>query len=428
MSKADLLKLAEKASEYLINNAKTYRDESNKQPHMFLVDTNNIRNQILTQIRRKNKGVTDRQNEQLLDAISTYVHDLYNTFKFRKSKEYTYTIYGIPPSFKVLVTPINGGNAFEQIKAIRRDRRNEIKLTKVISDIFKRDKNVTEDSLAHLFDLGHVEGSSIAEQVINNTLSKFSSIDTTSFESKDLDRIVKVSIASKERAKNLEVGKQFIVTVEDESFSANQLKGSTIEKKYLEEVRTLLGRFISNHSGWADQKGSRGASDIAISELLKVMKKSTAKVKTTVDTRPSAPNKVTVKKTVKSTKKATSSQYLSDITVDIPDVEENNWSSIIAIINQKLESTLIQNMRAPSLVNRTGTFASSAKVTGVDITPDGYPSFIYDYKRDPYQVFDRTLGKAPWNTPERDPKTLITTSIRDIVKELAIGRFYTRRV
>lgn len=426
MSKSDLLKLAEQASDYLVTNAKTYREQSDRQPHMFLVDSNSIKNQILTQIRRKSKAITENQNAQLSEAISVYVHDLYNTFKFRSSKEYSYKLLGSPPSFKVLVTPLNGGNVFNQIKAIRRDRRNEIKLTKVISDIFKRDKSVTEESLAHLFDLGHVEGSSIAEQVINNTLAKFSSIDSSPFESKDLDRIVKVSIASRERAKNLEVGKQFIVTVEDESFTANQLKGSTIEKKYLDEVKTLLNRFISNHSGWANQKGSRGASDIAVTELLKVLKKSTAKVKTTVDTKPSPSSKVTVTKVIKG-KKPTVSSYLPDTNVDI-DQSDKNWMSIVDIINKKLQSTIIEHMKAPALVNRTGTFAGSVKVVGVEKTAEGYPSFIYDYKRNPYQVFDTALGKAPWNTPARDPKSLISTSIREIVKELAIGRFYTRRI
>jgi hypothetical protein len=84
-------------------------------------------------------------------------------------------------------------------------------------------------------------------------------------------------------------------------------------------------------------------------------------------------------------------------------------------------------MRSPKLVNRTGRFASSAKVIGVELTTGGSPSFVFDYDRDPYDVFDRTKGRNPWNTPERDPRTLVDVSIREIVREMAIGRFFTRR-
>jgi hypothetical protein len=45
----------------------------------------------------------------------------------------------------------------------------------------------------------------------------------------------------------------------------------------------------------------------------------------------------------------------------------------------------------------------------------------------PYDVFDRVRGAMPWNTPNRDPKTLIAEAIRKIAKDLQIGRFYTKR-
>jgi hypothetical protein len=84
-------------------------------------------------------------------------------------------------------------------------------------------------------------------------------------------------------------------------------------------------------------------------------------------------------------------------------------------------------MRLPSLVNRTGRFAQSAEVVRIEETREGFPSFVFNYERDPYDVFDRTLGRAPWNTPERDPRALVDKSVREIVREMAINRFYTRR-
>ena len=100
----------------------------------------------------------------------------------------------------------------------------------------------------------------------------------------------------------------------------------------------------------------------------------------------------------------------------------------MAMINQRLPETLEKNMRAPGLENRTGRFANSVKLTDVSQTAKGFPSFGYTYERDPYQVFEVGRGKSPWATPERDPRLVIDRSIREVAAEMALGRFYTRRV
>ena len=98
------------------------------------------------------------------------------------------------------------------------------------------------------------------------------------------------------------------------------------------------------------------------------------------------------------------------------------------MINQRLPETLEKNMRAPGLENRTGRFARSVKLTDVSQTRQGYPSFGYTYRTDPYAVFEVGKGRSPWATPERDPRKLIDASIREIAGQMALGRFYTRRV
>jgi len=104
-----------------------------------------------------------------------------------------------------------------------------------------------------------------------------------------------------------------------------------------------------------------------------------------------------------------------------------NPLAIIKMLNTKLPETVEENMRFPALVNRTGKFAQSVRVTDVVKTPKGYPSFGYTYARSPYGVFEMGTGASNMATPERDPRNIINQSIREIAAELAIGRFYTRR-
>ena len=72
--------------------------------------------------------------------------------------------------------------------------------------------------------------------------------------------------------------------------------------------------------------------------------------------------------------------------------------------------------------------ANSVKLTEVLTTPQGFPSFGYTYQKNPYQVYEPGKGRSPWANSNRDPRVLIDSSIREIAAELALGRFYTRRV
>lgn len=101
--------------------------------------------------------------------------------------------------------------------------------------------------------------------------------------------------------------------------------------------------------------------------------------------------------------------------------------NMISMINTKLPRTVKKNMGFPRMENVSGRFAESVKLTDVSQTPKGFPSIGYTYQRDPYQVFE-TGSRGNWSSPERDPRSLIDFSIREIAAELALGRFYTRRV
>ena len=97
-------------------------------------------------------------------------------------------------------------------------------------------------------------------------------------------------------------------------------------------------------------------------------------------------------------------------------------------INKRLPAKVEENMGPPALESRTGRFAKSVKAVNVTKTTQGHPSIGYTYQQNPYQVFEESRGKKPWASPERDPRALIDRSLREIAVELALGRFYTRRL
>lgn len=117
----------------------------------------------------------------------------------------------------------------------------------------------------------------------------------------------------------------------------------------------------------------------------------------------------------RSLKKAKKSQGLSSTPLQL-----------IASLNKQLPQAVRENMNQPALQNRTGRLANSAVVTDIATTKTGLPSIGYTYDRGNYGQYEKSSGTS-WADPDRDPRTLIDKSIRDIASKLAIGRFFTRR-
>lgn len=97
-------------------------------------------------------------------------------------------------------------------------------------------------------------------------------------------------------------------------------------------------------------------------------------------------------------------------------------------INKRLPGKVEDNMVPPALESRTGRFAQSVRAVDINQTKQGYPTIGYTYQKNPYQIFEQVRGQKPWASPERDPRNIIDKSMREIAVELALGRFYTRRI
>ena len=101
--------------------------------------------------------------------------------------------------------------------------------------------------------------------------------------------------------------------------------------------------------------------------------------------------------------------------------------NILGILNSRLPEQVADNMGAPRLENQTGKFAGSVRAIDINETAKGFPSIGYTYEKQPYQVFESTSGSR-FSDVHRDPRTLIETSIREIVAQFGLGRLYTRRL
>lgn len=108
-------------------------------------------------------------------------------------------------------------------------------------------------------------------------------------------------------------------------------------------------------------------------------------------------------------------------------VEEQELSLITlqSLINAVLTDTLQENMNTPALNYRTGRFANSVKVESITKGRAGMLSIFYSYMKNPYQTFEPGYAQG---SPARDPRLLISKSIRQIAIQLVERRFRSIRV
>ena len=238
-------------------------------------------------------------------------------------------------------------------------------------------------------------------------------------------------IRSKGGSKVLDVKNKKEIKLEVKKGSTN-FAGS--ESTDWENVRPALEAAIAKWAekqDWANTKGSD--SDVELTKKIALYNTVRALVKAGgVAKKPNVRPRIKDSKASK-TKKGKGSLSVSTRKASVPRggaarrQDNNQLLNLVSLINAKLPETVAKNMGPPGLENRTGRFASSARVSDVMPTPQGFPSIGYTYQRDPYQVFELGQGRPPWATQQRDPRKLIDASIREIAAEMIQGRFFTRR-
>lgn len=437
--------------------------------HEFSTSVDLVSEQVDRELKTKLKLDNVSSIPEVHEAIKKYVAKVYKnaTTQNKKVVDVTLAPGSTPEKFTAIITPkVNEGktNVFQATNRLRAKPLKELatELEPILSN-FTKSKKTLKNALfgtekkqmirgnevtyrsGGLLQLGHAEGYSVAEKSIFRWAAEEKFGKYTSYTEK-LDPILfdvayKVNTAKANRLKHLE----FEVDINraklfDESATLNMKKGSQEEALFLKEIRAAVSqamKVILNKRGtdeWLDFKSSSSGRQVLEGNLipdnlggLKPKKKLPKKVKPS-DYSKDASLALNLERQVKKSSQKDSLKASGNVPKQREEPRQvTNWLSLLPLLNSRLTPRIIANMRYPSLVNRTGTFANSAKIINVEQTREGFPTFVFDYERDPYDVFDRTLGRSPWNTPERDPRALVDKSVRELVREMAISRFYTRR-
>lgn len=278
---------------------------------------------------------------------------------------------------------------------------------------------------SNFLDLGHANDSAVVKQRVQDLL-QFGEIPKRLSKIPEIETVLKLQ---KDDDKD-----SIFVTLE--SASANRNQGRTEERNFKIEVQKDIRKAIEKLDT-LKQTGSDNAITRTRKRTIKRVVQPFSKIKGVTlnieDTKINKSSKAPVQLPIKTKVTNVASKGMK-AAKSIPAGRQTkgrqstfNITTLIGILNAKLPDTVAGNMGPPRLENRTGRFANSVRVLDVTQTRAGFPSIGYTYQRQPYGVFEATSGSR-FSSSERDPRTLIDASIREIAAQYALGRLYTRRV
>lgn len=441
-----------------LNTYADYRKELNKEPQTFVFHKTSLFNETVKQL-SKGHGInlSGDQKKRLKDLVDDAADELHKdleriagrrlkrpggrtTLHFDKHTD-------VPiPSFYNKFLPYS---AFTRVKFAYRGAMNNYFTNmqnflrdETQHDVVRNKSNKKEKkSIMHFFDAGHEEGAGVFEKFLDSkTVKIMSEMDKTvdTFSEKELSKLQKDLKKHKIDLSLQKLDNKDMIIIKIESSSENRSRGqkSGLRSKNLRKrVKAFLNKEDLSKLEGSDSLRERKDKKVrrVTTDPFKKLGNSNVKVRST-DLKDKKSSKKPVKKTASPKVKARRTQTRTRLSVNTKRRRSNKPASpasdmlrMIGLINKELPSVVRKNMVAPRLQNQTGRFASSVKVTEVIQTPQGFPSVGYTYQRNPYEVFEEG-SSGNWANGDRDPRTLIDGSIREIAAKMAIGRFYTRRV
>lgn len=464
MAKKDLIKVLEQTLENLKKDSAEYRRLiSNKKAHYINFKESDIRRQVnrsLLQVGgyRNIRAIPEDMKRIVSEGVAEMFDKLVKGVRTTKFNKYQITeatpIKGSKGyrTFSFVFSTADGyedaKGPFDAFKGIKQGAQadliinlnNQLKKEGRLMDEVVKGKNTgqmiqAEFGKNNFLDVGHVGESAIARQrnaMVQNTLLEISSSASspalTNF-LKQLEGSVALVINKKQVAKTSGGGKE-VVEVKLESTGDNRAEDLSLYEDLNKDLEAAIAKLGKTKAGLlgltaASKDYAENIEDAILHNFSKMKGKKNFKQEKPKRRKkpkisiPAAELKGRKGRGFKDTKAAPPLKM----------GEEGKQSPInlMSLINAKLPQTVRKNMGAPRLENQTGAFAASVRVTDASRTPQGFPSIGYTYQRQPYGVFEASSGSR-FASPERDPRTLIDISIREIAAQLVTGRLYTRRV
>lgn len=256
--------------------------------------------------------------------------------------------------------------------------------------------------------------------------------------------VLKLESKLKDQKSLEKIAREVVVSVMPEYGKANQDKGSKLEQSIIRQLEvigassekrlsSILIDWLSGNSeipglpALPDQPGSLTIKEMIAKNLFETL--------TTGKSAPQKTNTTATQKASARVNKATPAKVSKPIALNLgkqnvpklraPKGQFTSLVNVVNLINMQLAERIRQNMGTPGLNYRTGRFAKSAKVLAGSMDKDGVVRLPYTYMKYPYQTFEPGFAQG---SPARNPKSLITKSVREIAQKLVTSRLRIVRV
>jgi len=467
MAQKDLLAFLNKLDSELKRSSKDYRrEQADKRAHIFRFNSGKFAKQIKIQaaaqgipLNNKDKAFINKEAEGLLTKlkrslprikadekkITSGKSFIRMTFTSSVKKKSQYgdpdSIYGkiydtYRPHLKVCFTNIQN--------YLRQQEFTNEKTGRVKNKALRTKTGKVREAPGREVQLGHVEGKSVVESLIRDAFDDVIGDESIFTETGDALKEPDIRKMMSDLGIDVSLIKDAKIdtyTVELEAAVDNR-SGGDLLKKQKAALQNQIKKAIKKLGGIKNLSGSDTPREKYIKKTrqevlepfknLKNVKVSANDLK--IDDKSSSGNKnskAKAKKATRSKKRIGRAALPAVARMRRKKAADRSAArqplELLGLLNQRLPETVRKNMQEPGLVNRSGTFADSVKVTEIAQTPKGFPSIGYTYRRNPYEVFEEG-SSGNWSNGYRDPRDLIDKSIRELAAQFAIGRFYTRRV
>ena len=453
MSKKALFELLEEQASMLkgetaLPTGERFRKaKSDPKPTIASTSIENLTDELIVEIKRYNTNIVEKDVKPIVKKhVKPYVADLFEYFRSGKGSQaqrpnYRIRLIGDSKAFAVGVrrNTVKGATPFRVIQDGVAAGKEE--LIEGINDELELQNRLKKDQALAVT---HAEGYAVATQREAVVLSAIQKFMVTRQGQKEVQKLLQLEELDTKRITHtlFTTGEFFDIVrlrVNIGSGGENKSQGAgATEQGAIRDLENDLVKMMDALGGSADNlEGSDTPVQRVRKKVLHTLKKELKSKNIKVRFENTKLNLKAASATRKEKGKKTGAIFFSGDKSTTGQrgrkkqsgtSQGENFMQLAGLINQKLPRTVMKNMKPPGLENITGRFASSVRVTDVTATPKGFPSIGYTYEKNPYQVFEMGQGAAPWATPERDPRNVIDRSIREIAAEMAIGRFFTRRV